>query len=89
MGFFINLILPAALWALGSTQSLKQKITTKISKWQMWPVRRQTALSLSSADFLESWESYPPGTHSACSRLYRNCLTYIFVGFLLQKYQFN
>jgi hypothetical protein len=66
LGFFIDLNLPAPLCILGSTQPLKQMSAVNTSWWYMWPVRKQTALQVSSADRLESWEPQTPATLSAC-----------------------
>ena len=44
LGFFTNLILPAALWVLGSTEPLKQRNTANISLGLRWTVRRGESL---------------------------------------------
>ena len=68
--FFIDIILPAALWPLGSTQPLTEMSTRNISwvgKGGRWV--GLTSLPTSCADCLEIWEPQLPGTLRACPGL--------------------
>jgi hypothetical protein len=79
--FFIDIILPAALWRLGWNHPLTQMCTRNI------PGRggeggkggrciRLTSLPPSCADPLEIWQPQPFGTLRACPGLHRDCFTF-------------
>jgi len=61
--FFIDVILPAALWPRGLTQPLTEMITRNISReGKGGRCVGLTTLPLSSAECLEIWEPQTPGT---------------------------
>jgi hypothetical protein len=64
--FFIDKILPAALWSLGSTQPLTEMSTRNISRGRCVGL---TTLPPSCVDCLEIWEPQTPGTLRACPGL--------------------
>ena len=68
--FFIDIILPATLWPLGSTQPLTEMSTGNIS-WGGKGGRcvGLTTLPPSCADCLEIWEPQLPGTLRVCPGL--------------------
>jgi hypothetical protein len=74
--FFIRIILPAALWTRGLTQSLTEMCTRNIS-WEEKAAGcvRLTTLPPSCVVCLEILEPQPPGTLKACAGLYRNYFT--------------
>jgi hypothetical protein len=75
--FFIDIVLPTALWLWGSTQPLTEMSTIVIS-WGGGKGGRcvgLTTLSPSCAECLEIWEPQPPGTLWSCPFLYRDCFT--------------
>jgi hypothetical protein len=45
LDFSIDLILPAAIWTLGSTQRLKEMSTRNLPGLKGWPVRRADNLT--------------------------------------------
>jgi hypothetical protein len=67
--FFTDLIIPADLRVLGVDSASKTKECREYFVGVTSAGFRLTALSISSADYLESWESHPPGTPSACPDL--------------------
>jgi len=67
--FFIDIILPAALWRW-----------CRLSSQHKWLARifpEVVTLSPSCADCLEIWEPQPSGTLRACPGPYRDCFTFL------------
>jgi hypothetical protein len=68
--FFIDIILPAALWPWGPTQPPTEISTRNIScGGKFGRCVGLTTLPASCADCLEIWEPQPPGTLRACPGL--------------------
>ena len=77
--FPTDIIIPAALWLLGSTQPLKEMSTSNISYGgKDGRSVGLTTLPPSCADCLEIYEPQPPGNLRACPGLYRDSLTLAF-----------
>ena len=68
IGIF-DIILPAALWPWWFTQPLTEMSTSNISWGKGGRFVGLTALPPSCADFLEIWETRPPGTLRGCPGL--------------------
>ena len=65
--------------ALGSTQPITEMSTRNI----FWGVKAARCVGLtnlppSCADYVESWESQPPGTLRACLSLYRDYFSFLY-----------
>ena len=64
--FFIDIILPASLWPLGSTEPLTKNEYQEYFLGSKGSRCIGLTLPPSCADCLEIWEPQPPGTLRAC-----------------------
>jgi hypothetical protein len=67
--FFIDIILPVALWPMGLTQTYKNEYQEYFLVGKGGRCMGLTTLPPSCADCLEIWESQPTGTLRACPGL--------------------
>jgi hypothetical protein len=82
--FFIDIILPATLQAMGSTQPPTNKSIRNISLEGKGSWCVGLTLPHSCAYCHESWEPEPPGTLRACPGLYRDYVAFTLLTIQLQ-----
>jgi len=77
-GFFIDLLLPAALWPGVDSACTRNQYQEYFLRGKGGRCIRLTTLPPSCSNCLEIWEPQPSGTLRACPGLYRDCIAFTF-----------